>query len=49
VRVQISGVEREDLIDWRGIGDVEEKAAEKMDEKMERKFAKARGDAIFRT
>jgi hypothetical protein len=42
---QISGVEREDSIDWRGIGDVEEKTAEKM----ERKFAKARGAAIFRT
>jgi C-terminal processing protease CtpA/Prc len=60
VRVQISRVEREDLIYGRGIRDVGEKTAEKMGEKMgekigekikeriERKVAKAREDAIFR-
>jgi uncharacterized protein YqeY len=48
-RMQISEVERKDLIDGRVIREVGEKTVENMGKKMERKVAKAIGDAIFRT
>jgi uncharacterized protein YqeY len=47
--MQISEVERKDLIDGRVIREVGEKTVENMGKKMERKVAKAIGDAIFRT
>jgi hypothetical protein len=51
--MQISGVERKDLIDRRGIGEVREITTEKMGkkvgEKMEWKVVKAAKGAIFRT